>query len=57
MSCTGDLFEELFGGLFGGGGHGPFGRGFGFGGPRKPQRGEDMVHPLRSVSVLISMLI
>ncbi|KAK2173552.1 hypothetical protein NP493_868g03022 [Ridgeia piscesae] len=42
-----DLFEELFGGLFGGGGHGPFGRGFGFGGPRKPQRGEDMVHPLR----------
>lgn len=47
-----DIFGDLFGGMFGGGpfGGGPFG--FGSRGSRRKQKGEDIVHQLKSVSFI-----
>lgn len=44
-----DIFGDLFGGMFGGSpfGGGPFG--FGSRGSRRKQKGEDIVHQLKSV--------
>ena len=42
-----DMFGDLFGGLFGMGGGGPFGGMGGMGGRRGRRRGEDTFHPLR----------